>query len=47
MGHAFTNANANANAKSGGPFRLHWQRHHLVENHFASQVTARSSNGDQ
>jgi hypothetical protein len=27
-GHAFTNA------KSGGPFRLHWQRHHLVENHF-------------
>ena len=30
MGHAFTNA------KSGGPFRLHWQRHHLVENHFDS-----------
>ena len=27
-GHAFTNA------KSGGPYRLHWQRHHLVENHF-------------
>ena len=26
-GHPFTNA------KSGGPFRLHWQRHHLVENH--------------
>jgi len=31
-GHAFTNA------KSGGPFRLHWQRHHLVENHFDSQA---------
>ena len=26
-GHPFTNA------KSGGPYRLHWQRHHLVENH--------------
>jgi hypothetical protein len=31
VGHAFTNA------KSGGPFRLHWQRHHLVENHFDSR----------
>jgi len=26
-GHAFVNA------ISGGPFRTHWQRHHLVENH--------------
>src|SRR5919199_1054714 len=26
-GHAFVNQIA------GGPFRLHWQRHHLVENH--------------
>ncbi len=26
-GHAFVNA------ITGGPFRLHWQRHHLVENH--------------
>ena len=26
-GHALVNA------ISGGPFRLHWQRHHLVENH--------------
>jgi hypothetical protein len=26
-GHAFTNA------KCGGPYRTHWQRHHLVENH--------------
>lgn len=32
VGHAFTNA------KSGGPFRLHWQRHHLVENHFDAQA---------
>jgi hypothetical protein len=29
-GHAFVNAIA------GGPFRLHWQRHHLVENHMDS-----------
>ena len=26
-GHPFVNE------KSGGPYRLHWQRHHLVENH--------------
>jgi hypothetical protein len=30
-GHPFTNA------KCGGPYRDHWQRHHLVENHFDSQ----------
>jgi hypothetical protein len=30
-GHPFTNA------KAGGPFRDHWQRHHLVENHMDSQ----------
>lgn len=30
-GHPFTNA------KSGGPFRDHWQRHHLVELHLDSQ----------
>ncbi len=30
-GHPFTNA------KSGGPYRDHWQRHHLVENHIDSQ----------
>lgn len=29
-GHALVNA------ISGGPFRLHWQRHHLVENHLDS-----------
>src|SRR5207237_6610804 len=26
-GHGFVNQ------KAGGPFRLHWQRHHLIENH--------------
>ncbi|WP_051366342.1 hypothetical protein [Hamadaea tsunoensis] len=30
-GHPFTNA------KSGGPYRDHWQRHHLVEAHIDSQ----------
>jgi hypothetical protein len=31
-GHAFVNQ------KSGGPYRMHWQRHHLVENHMDAQV---------
>ena len=31
-GHAFVNQ------KVGGPYRVHWQRHHLVENHMDSQV---------
>ena len=31
-GHAFVNQ------KAGGPYRLHWQRHHLVENHMDSAV---------
>jgi Zinc dependent phospholipase C len=31
-GHAFVNE------KAGGPYRLHWQRHHLVENHMDSLV---------
>lgn len=30
-GHPLTNA------KCGGPYRDHWQRHHLIENHFDSQ----------
>ncbi len=36
VGHSYVNAQA------GGPFRTHWQRHHLVENHmdaFAYQST--------
>jgi hypothetical protein len=28
-----TTAHVLVNAVSGGPFRTHWQRHHLVENH--------------
>jgi len=31
-GHAFVNQ------KAGGPYRVHWQRHHLVENHMDAQV---------
>lgn len=31
-GHCFVNE------KSGGPYRLHWQRHHLVENHMDGRV---------
>lgn len=31
-GHSFVNQ------KVGGPWRLHWQRHHLVENHIDSKV---------
>jgi hypothetical protein len=33
--HLATDVSGHAmvNAISGGPFRLHWQRHHLVENH--------------
>jgi hypothetical protein len=33
-GHAFVNE------KSGGPYRLHWQRHHLVENHMDARTYA-------
>jgi hypothetical protein len=38
-GHPFTNA------KCGGPYRDHWQRHHLVENHFDSQNYSRTHPG--
>jgi hypothetical protein len=31
-GHPFTNA------KCGGPYRTHWQRHHLIENHMDAHV---------
>ena len=35
VSHVATDVTAHAfvNTISGGPFRLHWQRHHLVENH--------------
>ena len=39
-GHPFTNA------KSGGPFRLHGVRHHLVENHFDAAAYDMSHMGD-
>jgi hypothetical protein len=39
-GHPFTNA------KSGGPFRDHWQRHHLVELHIDSQNYSANHSGD-
>jgi hypothetical protein len=38
-GHAFTNE------KCGGPYRLHWQRHKLVENHMDAKVVD-SEHGD-
>jgi hypothetical protein len=31
-GHSFVNE------KCGGPYRLHWQRHHLIENHMDAKV---------
>jgi hypothetical protein len=39
-GHAFTNE------KVGGPFRLHWQRHHVVENHMDAYVYKQNHQGD-
>ncbi|MEJ7685450.1 MAG: zinc dependent phospholipase C family protein [Segetibacter sp.] len=35
MSHVATDTTAHAfiNTKAGGPYRLHWQRHHLVETH--------------
>ena len=38
-GHPFTNA------KTGGPYRDHWQRHHLVENHMDSQNYSAKNGG--
>jgi hypothetical protein len=40
IGHAFVNQ------KVGAPYRVHWQRHHLVENHMDSQVYS-SDHGTQ
>lgn len=39
-GHPFTNA------KCGGPYRLHWQRHHLVENHMDAATYDQNHHGD-
>jgi len=38
-GHPFVNE------KVGGPWRLHWQRHHLVENHMDARVYDTQHNG--
>jgi hypothetical protein len=38
-GHPFTNA------KAGGPYRDHWQRHHLVENHLDAENYAARHGG--
>lgn len=40
-GHPFTNV------KCGGPYRLHWQRHHLIENHMDSLNYDRRHGGDE
>lgn len=39
-GHCFVNE------KCGGPYRLHWQRHHLVENHMDAKVYDSEHGGD-
>lgn len=39
-GHPFTNA------KCGGPYRDHWQRHHLIENHMDGQNYGADHTGD-
>ncbi len=39
LGHSFVNAQA------GGPFRTHWQRHHLVENHLDAYNYEGTGNG--
>jgi Zinc dependent phospholipase C len=37
VGHAFVNEQA------GGPYRTHWQRHHLVENHLDAWVYSQTT----
>ncbi|MDA8399079.1 MAG: zinc dependent phospholipase C family protein, partial [Actinomycetota bacterium] len=39
IGHSFVNEQA------GGPFRTHWQRHHLVENHMDAWVYREAGEG--
>ncbi|MGW2638581.1 zinc dependent phospholipase C family protein [Streptomyces sp. NPDC001348] len=40
-GHAFTNE------KCGGPYRLHWQRHKLVENHMDARLVDSEHGSDE
>lgn len=35
------------NAKCGGPYRSHWQRHHLIENHMDSKVYDGQHHGNE
>jgi hypothetical protein len=39
IGHSFVNEQA------GGPFRTHWQRHHLVENHMDAWIYREAGEG--
>ncbi len=45
MNHCATDVAAHpfTNAKCGGPYRTHWQRHHVIENHMDAHVYARST----
>jgi hypothetical protein len=43
---ADTTAHPFVNEKAGGPFRTHWQRHHLVENHMDAQTYDDEHGGD-
>ena len=42
MNHCATDVAAHpfTNAKCGGPYRTHWQRHHVIENHMDAHVYA-------
>lgn len=40
-----TIAHCFVNEQAGGPFRTHWQRHHLVENHIDTYNYERTGNG--
>jgi hypothetical protein len=42
MSHCATDVAAHpfTNAKCGGPYRTHWQRHHVIENHIDGHVYA-------
>ena len=50
MSHCATDVAAHpwTNAKTGGPYRTHWQRHHLVENHMDAAIydTRRPASGN-
>ena len=41
VGHSYVNS------KCGGPYRLHWQRHHLIENHMDATVYDSDHHGEE